>query len=372
MTTIGLSEADLQKINKGISDRSNVFYWQTDRQITPKETGIIWADRHRYFTDEEIKSHINQFWLDNKITSLIPLDAEASTNLGNVNSVRIAHTEKGHDVIIRLHPKGIQNGYFYVEAEAARQAKMMRLPSYSTYLIHTYTGNDDFSFQVCEKLPGVAVKKWLDIHPEDEKQFVYEIGKLMAQLHTIKVTGFGPFLNDEAEKQKFIGIHKTERDAIHAGLLFNLDVLVKESILKSDNIQKIQELFKTSPLLTCKEPVLVHNDFADWNLLTDGEKITGICDWDECVGGDPIADIACWSTFFNPERLSRFLEGYFSVAVKPQNFDEKFELLRFRYTISKMTLRIRRYSWEQSALIKEKIEVGKQHLALSLKYFNLA
>jgi hypothetical protein len=65
------------------------------------------------------------------------------------------------------------------------------------------------------------------------------------------------------------------------------------------------------------------------------------------------------------------LKGYFLVAEKPIDFDEKFQLLRFRYTISKMTLRLRRYSWEPSEFIKEKIEIGKQHLNELFVYFNL-
>ncbi len=367
-----LSDKRKKEINAVICDRSNVFYWQTDRQITPEEAGTIWADRHKYFTDEEIVSHVNTFWSDNQVTSLVPLDQEASTNLGSVNSVRIGHTKNGYDVIIRLHPKGIQNGYFYVEAEAARLAKSIHLPSYTTYVIHLYEHDDDFSFQACEQLKGIAVKKWLDQHPEDEKRFIYDIGKTMAKLHTIHVSRFGPFINECAKEHQLIGIHKIERNAVLAGLPFNLEVLTKESIFQPAYVNKIQELFDMSPLLSCQNPVLVHNDFADWNLLTDGNHITGICDWDECVGGDPIADIACWSTFFNPERLSTFLEGYFSTSIKPHDFDEKFELLRFRYTISKMTLRIRRYLWEPSLSMKEKIEIGKQHLALSLKHFKIS
>ena len=56
---------------------------------------------------------------------------------------------------------------------------------------------------------------------------------------------------------------------------------------------------------------------------------------------------------------------------KPKDFDERFELMRLRYVLSKMTLRIRRYSWEPTDFMKEKIEVGKLHLAQSLDHFGL-
>ena len=71
----------MKKQSISIADRSNVFYWQTDRAVTPQEAGHIWADRHRYFTDEELLEKIN-------ISSIKPLDLSDQTNLGNVNSVR--------------------------------------------------------------------------------------------------------------------------------------------------------------------------------------------------------------------------------------------------------------------------------------------
>lgn len=372
MVSVDLSSEQIRKINAVIIDRSNVFYWQTDRQITPSEAGTIWVDRHRYFTDDEILLKINTLWNDDQLLSLVPLDPNASTNLGNVNSVRVGKTQKGKDVVIRLHPRGIQNGYFFVEAEAARAAKEQGIASFTTYFVHMCENEQDFAFHILEKLPGIAVQKWLEQHPEDEQTLVYEMGKTMAKIHTISVSGFGPFSNTEARNNKLCGVHTTEREAVLAGLPFNLTELVKESIITKEQAPKIQQLFETSPLLTCHHPVLVHNDMPDWNVLTDGTHITGVCDWDECVGGDATCDIACWSTFFKPERLSRFLEGYFSVTKKPDNFEEKFELLRFRYIVSKMTLRVRRYQWVQNDFLRDKIASGKLHLALSLQYFHLS
>jgi Ser/Thr protein kinase RdoA (MazF antagonist) len=37
-------------------------------------------------------------------------------------------------------------------------------------------------------------------------------------------------------------------------------------------------------LLGGVQPVLIHNDFADWSLLTKDGKISGVLDFDECVG----------------------------------------------------------------------------------------
>lgn len=367
------TKLDMEKINAGIADRSDVFYWQTDRAVEPEDAGYIWADRHRYFNDVELLEAVNNSLADDKLVSIEPLDLEAQTNLGNVNSVRVGVLASGKEVIIRNHPKGIENGYFHAEAIAARTAKEAGLPSYDTLSVHEYSGGNDFAFQVLEKLPGFAIKNWLDVHPEDEVILLPEIGKMMARLHQISVDGFGPFDNKRAKNGELVGLHQTFSEAVRAGLPFNLSVLEKESVLTQEQVGRIVELFSDgNPLLSSSRAVLVHNDFADWNLLTDGEKVTGILDWDECVGGDAVSDIACWSTFFAPERLEGFLEGYWQVADKPADFDDKFQLLRLRYTLSKMTLRIRRYSWDPSDFMRDKIEAGKTHLAQSMEYFGLS
>lgn len=194
----------------------------------------------------------------------------------------------------------------------------------------------------------------------------------MARLHNVKVDGFGPFDNQKAKNGELVGVHTTLGKAVRAGLLFNLDVLVEQGILTATQQEAVAGLFADSnPLLTISQAVLVHNDFADWNLLTDGEDVTGVLDWDECVASDPVADIACWSTFFEPERLKPFLDGYWQVADKPDDFEDKFELLRLRYVVSKMTLRTRRYTWDPSDFMKEKIVTGKTHLAQSMSYFDI-
>jgi Ser/Thr protein kinase RdoA (MazF antagonist) len=367
-----MTPLDMEKINAGIADRSDVFYWQTDRAVDPEDAGHIWADRHRYFTDPELIERVNTVLNGDKLTAIEPLDLEAQTNLGNVNSVRVGDLASGKEVIIRCHPKGVRNGYFHTEAVAAHKAKEAGLPSYDTLAVHDYQGGDDFAFHVLDKLPGAAIKKWLESHPEDEAKLLTQIGKMMARLHQVNVDGFGPFDNERAKGGELVGLHQTFGEAVRAGLPFNLEVLVKEGTLGAEQGAAITKLFGDgNSLLNVPQAVLVHNDFADWNLLTDGHDVTGILDWDECVAGDPVSDIACWSTFFDPERMQGFLDGYWQVAHKPSDFQEKFELLRLRYVLSKMTLRIRRYSWDPSDFMKDKIETGKTHLAQSMEYFRI-
>lgn len=362
---------NLNDINNRISDRDDCFYWQTDRKISALEASMIWSDRHSAIANEWLLDKINSELTDNRLYYIKPFDEDAQTSLGNVNSIRVGVLESGEEVIIRCHPKGVRNGYFYVESLASQIALENGIPAYKTYCIHELENEDDISYQVIEKLDGDTVQFSLREHPEKEKVLVFEMGRAMARLHKIKVSGFGPFDNEQAKCGVLVGRHQSLKDSINASLKENLERLVTYNILTKEVAEKMQKLFDDNELLNSDISVLIHNDFADWNLLTDGSTITGIIDWDECVAGNPIQEIACWSTFFDPERIDDFLQGYFSETPKYDNFDEMFQLMRLRYTISKMALRVKRYTYEQTPFLKNMIEKGTRHLRELIKYFHL-
>lgn len=362
---------NLDEINQRICDRRDSFYWQTDRKISANEAAMIWKDRHSAIKNEELLDKINLELKDDKLLYIKPFDENAQTSLGNVNSIRVGILESGKEVIIRCHPKGIKNGYFYVESLASKIALEHNLPAYKTYVIHELENDCDVSYQVIEKLEGDTVQFYLKEHPERENHLVFEMGKTMAKLHKIQTKGFGSFFNHHAKEGVLIGIHSSFSEFINAGLEENLERLIKNNILSEDIALKMKGLFKDNVLLETDLSVLIHNDFADWNLLTDGNTITGIIDWDECVAGHPIQEIACWSTFFDPERIPFFLEGYFSEIPKYDHFDDIFQLMRLRYTISKMALRIKRYTYEQTPFLKGMIEKGEKHLAELIEIFSL-
>lgn len=366
-----MSNINLEEINNRICDRSDCFYWQTDRKISVEEAALIWKDRHSAITNEELFNKINSELKEDRLKYIEPFDINAQTSVGNVNSIRVGVLESGKKVVIRCHPKGVKNGYFYSESLASKVALENGIPAYKTYIIHDLNDSNDISYQVIEMLPGDSIEFYLEKYPDMENQLVYEMGKTMARLHKIKVDGFGPFDNEEAKKGHLVGTFKTLHDSINAGLDENLDRLVKYNILSKEVTVRIKTFFEENPLLESNESVLVHNDFADWNLLTDGNTVSGVIDWDECVGGHPIQEIACWSTFFDPERIEPFLKGYYSETKKPDNFEELFQLFRLRYTISKMALRIKRYTYEQTPFMKSMIEKGEKHLEELIKIFKL-
>lgn len=361
---------DLKDINKRIIDRRNSFFWQTDRKITQEETRAIWEDKHRGITTESLLESVNK-GMDNKVKSIKEVNENDQTNLGFINSVRVGILNDGKEVIIRCHPKGIKNGYFYSESLVSKLLKNKGLPAYETYAIHDLASEDDVAFQVIEKLEGKALKNWLEEHPEDIDKLMIEAGKTLAQIHSIKVEGFGSFDNELAKQGKLVGLHDNFENFIMSGLENNLDILVKYEHINEKQKNNIIALYKDNSLLKCDKAVLVHNDYADWNLLTDGNNISGILDLDECCASDPLCDIACWMSMAPQNRVSKFLEGYFADSEKPEDFEDKVNLFTLRYVISNMVQRSYRSEYIHTDFLKELLNQGKQQILELLNYFNI-
>lgn len=353
---------NLKDINKRIVDRTDCFYWQCDRKISDEEAEQIFADKHQGIENEKLIKAANAYLKDKVVRIEEPLK---QGTINSVNSMRVGVLQSGREVLFRCHPKGIAQGYFHVESLAAQKTKDAGFPSYSTLAIHDANKDCDVSFQIIEKLDGENVQKYLLEQQGDANKYSYKSGKLMAQFHkaNIKVEGFGKFDNIVARNQgKLVGLSNTFADSMRAGLQYELKYLLDSGIITKAQAKQIFDVFnEDNPLLKLEKPVLVHNDFIDWNLMTDGSEITGIIDWDECIASHPTCDIASYSTFVSKERFNNFLNGYFSETPKTETFDKEFILFELRYWVMKVVIRLRKYLVEKNTERKNKLESGTKY-----------
>lgn len=357
----------IDEINQLIEDRSDCFYWQTDRVIDPAIAGDIFAKRHELVSDAELKEQLQKD-IGKKVTVVSRKESD-QTNLGNVNAVRTIKVEN-KEYIVRSHPKGLVNGYFWVEKVAADLARSHNLNAYKTLKVTDNDGEHSFSYMVIQKLPGRALSKYIEANPKKDDELATVAGREMARLHAIKVDGYGFFDNRLAKSGKLKGIHDNFKKHVLAGLDFNLDILQSLKFIDKTEVRKIHKHLNGSKIPNIENSALIHNDFADWNLLTDGQQITGVLDWDECFAGDPIADLGCWTTFYDMKRLKPFLKGYKEAYELPKDFEERLWFYRLRYLVSKLTLRARRLSWDFSdhrQVIEKKLSTGRSDLLEAMK-----
>lgn len=354
-----------------ITDRNNCFYWQTDRNLTALDYERIFLHRQEISDDTLIavlRRGIHSITETSTITIIPP---DVNVKKGNVNIVRKI-TIDAKPYVVRMHPQGVKNGYFYTEQAALAAAHAKGIPVPQVMEIHEATDEQDMDFMLMTESVGQTMAIWLEQNIKDEDALLVDCGKQMAAIHSIRVQGFGMFDNNKAKvDHMLIGLHPTYSAFIHTGLLENLSRLVSFCVIEQGHADQMAQVFQTHSYEPLDGPRLVHNDFADWNLLTDGKSITAVLDWDECHAGDSIADLACWSTFFTMERMGKFMEGYKSIASLPKDYEERFHFYRLRYTISKMALRIKRIQVDTSPSLLERLNNGKQALKDETAWFGL-
>jgi len=355
-----------------LSNRDNMFYWQTNRLLTAEETKRIFLERYEALSEDLIGKIINygmkSAGYKGKDTQIEKV--EGIIKRGSVNSVIPVRLKSGKKVVLRIHPKNVKNGYFWVEKTATDLAKKLGVPTYKTTFIDDSQKVIPHDFMIMSAVKGKPMQD-VDFSNKDlEKKLVTETGRYAALIHQVKPKGFGFFLNQLAKEKKGLqGQYKLFKDHIFAALYIDLRYLVDNGVLNKNQNKTIESLFnKSDDLMKCKQGSLIHNDIADWNELSDGKSVTGIMDWDECFCGDRLMEVAAYSLFYGEPRLTWFKEGYSEVNKLEKN-EDKFQLFKLRYLISKMHLRKKRSTIDPSPTMKQNIVRGIQAMEEVFDYF---
>jgi len=360
-----LKEIDINTDVIDISSRTHSFYWQTDRKISEVQIKRIFLSRHSFFDEESAKAAIESGMRKSVIDLIPPIKS------GSINSVVKATLQDKTDVIMRMHPNGLKNGYFWAEKAVADAARDAGVSTYKTYYIDDTKKQFSFDFMIISCEQGSNMKNSGPYSAEIDKILIEDTGRLLALTHSVKTQKYGFFDNTIAKKEgRLLGIHNTWKEHVYASLEDNLSYLVNKNAITQVEREKITEIFKNNDhLIECSSPRLVHNDVADWNQLTDGKKITAFIDWDESFSGDPICDFSTYSVFFDDKRLSNLIRGYETITKLPSDFEAKFHIYRLRYIISKLTLRTKRSVFDTSEFLKQNLVFAQQLLVKELKFY---
>lgn len=355
-----------------LSDRKNMFYWQTNRPLTAEEIKKIFIERHDNIDDRMLKQIVKHGMTSAGYKDKDTEVKELNTIIrhGSVNSVIPVILQSGKKIVLRIHPKNVKNGYFWAEKVATNLAKKEGVPTYETIYIDDTQNTVPFDFMIMTAISGKPMSDFAPLPSDLEKKLVMETGKYAALIHKIKPKGFGFFDNQRAKNANLLqGQYTSFKEHIFAALDIDLKYLVDNDVLSAGNKNNIERLFnKTSFLMECKQGSLIHNDIADWNEMSDGKKITGVMDWDECFCGDPLMEVAAYNLFFGEPRISWFKEGYEQVS-KLEDNEDKFQLFKLRYLISKMHLRKKRMKIDPTETMKQNIARGMQAMEEVFAYF---
>ncbi|MEX3609638.1 phosphotransferase [Rothia sp. LK2588] len=191
-------------------------------------------------------------------------------NMGNLLSVRVAKTpEVGQKVarrteVLRRMPHNLP---FEVPRPVTR-----------TISRHGYTACGVSWIQGEPRRPGPAPVK--------------AIAQLTRSIHGIDYDGMEPYLDQPHEHWGGKDWAATLREAVIPHLLRS-NRKTAEAVL--DHVLSLDEV----------TPTFIHNDLAGHNILWNGDKLTGVIDWDHATIADPAYDWASLGSWYGWESLRK-------------------------------------------------------------------
>ena len=242
-----------------LSDRKNMFYWQTNRPLTAQETKRVFMDRHDNIDVLILKKMVDSGMkgagfsgADTKFEESAPI-----IRSGSVNSVIPILLRSGRKIVLRIHPKNVKNGYFWVEKVATSLALKKSIPTYETLFVDDSQENVPFDFMILSAVNGQPMKNFNPFTPDLEKKLVMETGKYAALIHSITPNGFGFFSNQIAQKEhKLVGYCTSFKEHLFAAMEEDLRFLIDNSVLNSIQHKNIGTLFnKSEHLMACQQGV---------------------------------------------------------------------------------------------------------------------
>jgi len=262
---------------------------------------------------------------------------------------------------------------FFIEEWVNKILQNYNLPYVNTICVDVSRIIVPFDYQITEYLEGKTLYELyqLQTHKINPVLF-YQFGELTGKIHTVKTKHFGFFnIKNIIDNNKGVGIHFQWRKHISKNFGKHLAFCLDKKIITHKMHNDILTLFLSSLFILDEiDPVLLHGDLANHNVFTDGKKILTLIDWEDCLSGDPVYDIAYYGTgsFDHPEWFHSFISGYQSIKKLPSNFQLRYWFYFLRISIVKAVVRYRLGTKGTKNLpsIKERIEKSISELSKTL------
>jgi aminoglycoside phosphotransferase (APT) family kinase protein len=165
------------------------------------------------------------------------------------------------------------------------------------------------SIMITEEIPGVpAQDEWPS---RNAREILNEAGRQITLVHEVPVDGFGWI--DRNSYHELKGVNTTFREFFNEGLTDSLEMLDRFDFSDKEKT-RISGLVEKAGLITDTEnSVLIHGDFDTSQILHRDGKYTGMIDFGEIRGCNPLADLATCLLFDGQKRPLAYeyiLEGY--------------------------------------------------------------
>lgn len=326
----------LQGLTEFCLQRRSIFYPKTDLYISDEQISTLRAAHARTPSVDAIAEVCNRFFGRN------PASVEWLTGVGTFHRLyRVAFSEE-EAYIVRTGVFGEDRRAFefFVDDWIAKTLGRRMAPIVPVYWIDLSRAYCSFDYEIVGAAAGVQLKQLEDPDTQAvDPQLLFELGCLVAHVHAVETDGFG--LLDirsliERPHERAAGVFQTWQEYLLLNLDQHVRVCLKIGAIDQQEGANIRCIFDhAASHLPVVASHLLHGDLGHHNILTDGERITAIIDWEDCLCGDPVFDIAYWGTFCRDIMREPFLEGYRTIRELPEDFETRYWLYYLRVALSK-------------------------------------
>ena len=230
-------------------------------------------------------------------------------------SQAFSFSSKHSEFVIRINPE--KHG-FEKDKYAYEHFNSQKVPIPKTFQIGKI--NDKFHYSITEKVAGKIIDHF---EKEEIRQFIPELINVLDSIHGFDIgeTQFGDWeIDGKAPETSWKNyLHK-----LIGGFEGYENKTPHSTLLEPEVVQKLIARYKQLVDYCPNIRHLVHADYGFNNLLSDGNKITGVIDWELSKYGDFIYDIA-WLSFWETtiDYGDIFLKHYQETNVSVPNFHER-------------------------------------------------
>lgn len=290
-----------------------------------------------------------------------PIKRSVLLETGVSNEVYEMTNEDGEEFICRI-AKNKPHNRFGEEKWALDRARDVGAPVPQVLTI-TREEINGATYDICleSKIPGKALYEIHDLSKEERSGLLASTGEVLSMIHSIPVNGFGKF--DTEGKGEFSSI----QEILHDPYIEKEELLkiAQELGLNIDTIKKAYDIMGSgSASYPETHPSLIHGDFTPKHILVDNKKVTGVIDFENAMGGDPVMDLAHWHFFFKDQlNVEEIIKGYKKKEDISTDFDRIFNLWRVYFGLMHL-----KFQYQKKNQVG--IDFAQRQITDDVNYFN--
>lgn len=162
-----------------------------------------------------------------------------------------------------------------------------------------------------------------DLDLKTRKKLVPQLFAILDSIHAVDVSRKSGYGDVEDSGNAHFKSWKEFILSINSEDYFHWSTIFQTTIMKQDVFdllyKKLVDLIQYCP----EERALVHGDFGFSNVISDGQKITGVVDWSLMTYGDPLYDVAWLDLWSEQIPFGKLYKERISKNNMPKHYEER-------------------------------------------------